>query len=67
MKRDPEIGGRLGKKLGASGEWYVNTKNGGWPSLTKVIDDGDIIYLYEKDYAIWGKGEIKKIESFGPL
>ena len=26
MKRNPEIGGRLGKKLGASGEWYVK----GW-------------------------------------
>ena len=67
MKRNPEIGGRLGKKLGSTGEWYVNTKNGGWPSLTNTIYKGDIVYLYEADYAIWGKGIIEEIIPFGPL
>ena len=62
LKRNPEIGGRLGKKLSPKGShWYVNTRNGGAPAHSNILNRGDLVYLCEKDYGIWGKGEIRDL------
>jgi len=62
LKRNPEIGGRLGKKLSSKGShWYVNTRNGGAPAHSNILNKGDLVYLCEKDYGIWGKGEVRDV------
>lgn len=62
LKRNPEIGGRLGKKLSSKGShWYVNTRNGGAPAHSKILSKGDLVYLCEKGYGIWGKGEVRDV------
>lgn len=62
LKRNPEIGGRLGKKLSSRGShWYVNTRNGGAPAHSNILNRGDSIYLCEKGYGVWGKGEIRDL------
>ena len=69
LKRNPDIAGRIGKKFTSSGiHWYVNTKNGGYPSHSKSLEVNDVVYLYEKNYAVWGKGKVKeKVLSTKPL
>ena len=69
LKRNPDIAGRIGKKFTSSGiHWYVNTQNGGYPSHSKSLEVNDIVYLYEKNYAVWGKGKVKeKVLSTKPL
>lgn len=72
VKRNPIISG-VGKGAGVNGSrWYVQMKRGSSPAGIKA-EVGDVVYIYETGYAIWGRGvitsktEIIKLDSLEDL
>ena len=42
--------------------WYCETSLNKWPSGIKVIE-GDLIYVAQNGYAIYGKGTVEKVKE----
>lgn len=63
VKRDSDLNATRGKRRGGGGSWIVETHTNGRPCGYKV-KPGDVIYFFEKGYAIWAKGVVKSANLF---
>ena len=53
VKRNPDLSGLKGKRPIKGWQWYVQKSVNGVPHGARAINAGDIIYLYEKGYAVY--------------